>query len=104
MRCVIGGVSWLRPGDARAIHPGVHRAPQHSEHDALYRLDAATVQGIFSRLKGLKGTQYAFGETHQNGRRNIESFATQHHSVINFMPVKGRVYFVRYPTAATNIA
>jgi hypothetical protein len=55
-------------------------------------------------LFSTKGAQYAFGETDQNGRRNIESFATQHQSVINFMPVKGRVYFVRYPTAVTSIA
>jgi hypothetical protein len=40
-----------------------------------------------------KGAQYAFGETDQEGRRNIESFAAQHRSVINFMPVEGRVYF-----------
>ena len=39
--------------------------------------------------------QYAFGETDRDGRKNIESFATQHQSVINFMPVEGRVYFVR---------
>ena len=45
-----------------------------------------------------------FGETDQDGRRNIESFAAQHRSVINFMPVEGRVYFVRDPTAVTNIA
>ena len=44
-----------------------------------------------------KDAQYAFGETDQNGRRNIESFAAQHRSVINFMPVEGRVYFVRDP-------
>jgi hypothetical protein len=25
-----------------------------------------------------KGAQYAFGETDQNGRRNIEAFAAQH--------------------------
>ena len=43
------------------------------------------------------GAQYAFGETDQGGRRNIESFAAQHRSVINFMPVEGRVYFVRDP-------
>ena len=42
-----------------------------------------------------KGAQYAFGETDQDGRRNIESFAAQHRSVINFMPVEGWVYFVR---------
>src|SRR5262245_16843001 len=44
-----------------------------------------------------KDAQYAFGETDQNGRRNIESFAAQHRSVINLMPVEGRVYFVRDP-------
>jgi len=42
-----------------------------------------------------KDPQYAFGETDQEGRGNIESFAAQHRSVINFMPVEGRVYFVR---------
>jgi hypothetical protein len=42
-----------------------------------------------------KEAQYAFGETDQDGRKNIESFAAQHQSVINFMPVEGRVYFVR---------
>jgi hypothetical protein len=48
-------------------------------------------------LFSTKGAQYAFGETDQDGRRNIESFAAQHRSVINFMPVEGRVYFS--PTA-----
>jgi hypothetical protein len=43
-------------------------------------------------LFSTKAAQYAFGETDQNGRRNIESFAAQHQSVINFMPVRGRVY------------
>ena len=46
-----------------------------------------------------KDAQYAFGETDRDGRRNIESFAAQHRSVINFMPVEGRVYFVRDPAA-----
>jgi hypothetical protein len=55
-------------------------------------------------LFSTKGAQYAFGETDQNGRRNIESFAAQHQSVVNFMPVKGWVYFVRNPTAVTSIA
>jgi hypothetical protein len=36
-------------------------------------------------LFSIKGAQYAFGETDQNGRRNIESFAVQHRSVVNFM-------------------
>jgi hypothetical protein len=41
----------------------------------------------------------AFGELDQDGRKNIESFAAQYHSAINFMPVEERVYFVRDPTA-----
>ena len=50
-----------------------------------------------------KSAQYAFGETDEDGRRNIESFAAQHRSVINFMPVERRVYFVRDPTAVTTL-
>jgi hypothetical protein len=49
-------------------------------------------------LFSTKDAQYAFGETDQDGRRNIELFAAQHRSVINFMPVEGRVYFS--PTAS----
>ena len=45
-------------------------------------------------LFSTKDAQYAFGETDDDGRRNIESFAAQHRSVINFMPVEERVYFV----------
>ena len=55
-------------------------------------------------LFSTKGAQYAFGETDKNGRRKIESFAAQHLSVINFMPVEGRVYFLRDPTAVTSIS
>ena len=54
-------------------------------------------------LFSTKGVQYAFGEVDQDGRRNIESFAAQHRSIISFMPVEGRVYFVRGPTAVTSI-
>jgi hypothetical protein len=50
------------------------------------------------------GAQYAFGETDQDGRRNIESFAAQHRSVINFMPFERRVYFETDPTAVTSTA
>ena len=50
-------------------------------------------------LFSTEGVQYAFGETDRNGRRNIESFAAQHRSVVNFMPVESRVYFVRDSTA-----
>ena len=45
-------------------------------------------------LFSTKDAQYAFGETDDDGRRNIESFAAQHRSVIDFMPVEERVYFV----------
>jgi hypothetical protein len=58
----------------------------------------AEARSLFST----KGAQYAFGETDRNGRRNIESFAAQHRSIINFMPVEGRVYFVRDTTAVTS--
>jgi len=37
------------------------------------------------------------GRTIRVRRRKIESFAAEHQSVINFMPVEGRVYFVRDP-------
>src|SRR5215469_256148 len=46
-------------------------------------------------LFSTKGDQYAFGETDEDGRKNIDSFAAQHRAVINFMPVEGRVYLVR---------
>jgi hypothetical protein len=48
-------------------------------------------------LFSTKGDQYAFGETDQDGRKNIESLAAQHRAAINFMPVEARVYFVRDP-------
>ena len=41
-----------------------------------------------------KGAQYAFGETDHDGRKNIQSFAALHRSVVNFMPFEERVYFV----------
>ena len=43
-----------------------------------------------------KDAEYAFGETDDDGRKAIESFAARHQSVISFMPVEGRVYFARY--------
>ena len=38
-----------------ARDPGLSRASQYPEYDALYRLGAAAVQGIFSRLMGRHG-------------------------------------------------
>jgi len=51
----------------------------------------------FAEARSLFSTEeaeYAFGETDDDGKRNIESFVTQHRVVISFMPVEGRVYFV----------
>ena len=42
-----------------------------------------------------KGAEYAFGETDDDGRKAIESFAARHQSVISVMPAEARVYFVR---------
>jgi hypothetical protein len=50
-------------------------------------------------LFSTEDAQYAFGEDDRNGRTNVESFAAQHRSVVNFMPVEDRVDFVRDPTA-----
>jgi hypothetical protein len=60
----------------------------------------AEARNLFS----IEDAQYAFGETDRAGRRNIETFAAQHRSVVNFMPVEGRVYFVRGPTAVISLA
>jgi hypothetical protein len=46
-------------------------------------------------LFSTKDAQYAFGEMDDEGKRNIETFAARHQSVIDFMPIEGRVYFVR---------
>jgi hypothetical protein len=48
-------------------------------------------------LFSTKGAHYAFGETDEDGRKNIETFAAQRQSVFHFMPVERRVYFVRGP-------
>ena len=62
-------------------------------------ITSADARSLFST----KDAQYAFGETDRDGRRNVESFAAQHRFVINFVPVEGRVCFVRDPTAVTTI-
>ena len=54
-------------------------------------------------LFSTKDAQYAFGETDDDGKRNIETFAAQHQSVVSFMPVEERVYFLRDPNAATSV-
>jgi hypothetical protein len=39
-------------------------------------------------LFSTKGAEYAFGETDDDGRRNIETFAALHRSIVNFMPIE----------------
>jgi hypothetical protein len=51
----------------------------------------AEARAVFST----KDAEYAFGEDDEPGRKNIEAFAARHQSVINFMPIEGRVYFLR---------
>jgi hypothetical protein len=51
----------------------------------------AEARSLFST----KSAQYAFGETDEDGRKNIDSFAAQHRAVFNFMPVEERLYFVK---------
>jgi hypothetical protein len=46
-------------------------------------------------LFAAKADRYSFGETDDDGKRNIESFAAQYGSIINFMPNENRIYFVR---------
>jgi len=46
-------------------------------------------------LFSTKDAQYAFGEMDDDGKRNIESFAARHQSVVSFMPVEERAYFQR---------
>ena len=59
--------------------------------DARGWLTFAEARNLFST----KDAQYAFGETDDDGLKNIESFAAQHRAFVSFMPVEGRVYFAR---------
>jgi hypothetical protein len=94
-------VGWLFGADAAAPPDamkldGTTEATLARSLSALPRDERAWITfGEARLLFSTKGAQYAFGETDQDGIRNIESFAAQHRSVINFMPVKGRVYFLR---------
>jgi hypothetical protein len=94
-------ISWLFGADAAA--PPDAKKLDGTTEAALARSLSALPSGergwiTFAEARILfstEGAQYAFGETDRDGRRNIESFATQHQSVINFMPIEDRVYFVR---------
>jgi hypothetical protein len=105
----MGIIRWLFGADAAApsdamkldgtSEASLARALSALPPDERGWITFAAAQTLFST----KGAQYAFGETDDDGRRNIESFAAQHQSVINFMPAEGRIYFVRDPTAVTSI-
>jgi hypothetical protein len=42
-----------------------------------------------------KGGDYAFGELDETGKQNLSSFVTMAGCQAEFMPVEGRIYFVR---------
>jgi hypothetical protein len=90
------------PSDAMKLDGTTEATLVHSL-SALPRGERGWIRFAEARvLFSTKDAQYAFGETDDEGRKKIESFAAQHRSVINFMPVEGRVYFVRDPTAVTS--
>ena len=96
------GAGAAAPSDAPKLDGTTYAALAHAlsglPPDQRGWITFAEARVLFST----KDAQYAFGETDEDGRRNIESFAAQHRAVINFMPGEGRVYFVRNPTAVTS--
>lgn len=91
----IFGADAAAPSDAMKLD-GTTEAPLARSLSALPPDERGWITFAEARiLFSTEGAQYGFGETDQDGRRNIESLAAQHRSVINFMPFEGRVYFVR---------
>jgi hypothetical protein len=100
---LMGLIGWIFGADA-AAPPGAVKLDGTTEATLVRSLSALPLDErgwiTFAEARILfstKDAQYAFGETDQEGRRKIDSFAAQHRSVFNFMPVEGRVYF--RPTA-----
>jgi len=93
------GADAAAPSDATKLDGTTYAALAHAlsalSPDERGWITFAEARNLFST----KGDQYAFGETDEDGRKSIESFAAQHQSVINFMPVEERAYFARDPTA-----
>jgi hypothetical protein len=96
---LMGLIGWIFGADA-AAPPDAVKLDGTTEATLVRSLSALPLDErgwiTFAEARILfstKDAQYAFGETDQEGRRNIDSFAAQHRSVINFMPVEGRVYF-----------
>ena len=92
----------------KAIRGGAAAPPDATKLDAT--TEAALARALsalppcerrwitFAEARNLFSTEraeYAFGELDQTGREKIESFAAQHQSAMNFMPLEARVYFVR---------
>jgi hypothetical protein len=105
----MGIIRWLFGADAAAPPDAVKldattatalaRALSALPPDERGWITFAEAHNLFST----KDPQYAFGETDEDGRKNIETFAAQHRTAISFMPAEARVYFGRDPTAATSI-
>ena len=99
---LMGLIGRLFGSDAAAQPPDAMKLDGTTEAALARSLSALPPEGrgwiTFAEARFLfstKDAQYAFGETDDDGRKNIESFAAQHRAVMNFMPVAGRVYFVR---------
>jgi hypothetical protein len=96
-------IRWLFGGDASAPPDamkldGTTEAALARSLSALLPDEQGWITFAEARiLFSTKGAQYAFGETDEEGKKSIESFAAQHRSLINFMPAEGRVYFLREP-------
>ena len=95
-------IGWVFRSDAAAPPPDAMKLDGTTEAALARSLSALPLDErawiTFAEARTLfstKDAQYAFGETDDDGRKNIESFAAQHRAVMNFMPVEGRVYFVR---------
>jgi hypothetical protein len=102
IRLIFGGVA--APRDAARLD-GTTEAALARSLSALPPEERGWITSAEARsLFSSEGAQYAFGETDRVGRRNIESFAARHRSVVNFMPVEDRVYFVRDPTVVISPA
>jgi hypothetical protein len=97
---------WLRKmfGSAGAIPMDVRRLPAVSEtglSSALRGLPRGERGWIAlleaARLFSTKPPEYAFGEMDDEGKRQLEHFASECGSDFQFMPTEGRVYFRRLP-------
>ena len=98
---IISLIGWLFGADAAAPSDAM-KLDGTSEATLARSLSALSLDErgwiTFAEARSLfstKSAQYAFGETDEDGRKNIDSFAAQYGAAFNFMPVEERVYFVR---------